>query len=83
MDGVCWFSHKGATAGRKPEIASVFMLNSRDYSLLKKQSSFAVTNVKKMAIAAVLCHSLHTKLELCVVFPLLVGIISFFHTSHH
>lgn len=66
------------------KLPSVFMLNSRDYSLLKKQSSFAPWLMwRKWQFTAVLCHSLHTKLELCVVFPLLVGITSFFHTSHH
>lgn len=66
------------------KLPSVFMLNSRDYSLLKKQSSFAPWLMwRKWQFTAALCHSLHTKLELCMVFPLLVGIISFFHTTHH
>ena len=64
------------------KLPSVFMLNSRDYSLLKKQSSFAPWLMwRKWQFTAALCHSLHTKLELCMVFPLLVGIISFFHTT--
>lgn len=66
------------------KLARGFMLNSKDYSLLKKLSSFAPwLTWRKRQFTAALCQSLHTKLELHMVFPLLVSILSLFYTICH
>lgn len=80
----CWFPTTEQHHAKSLKLTRVFMLNSRDYSLLKKQSSFAPWLMwKKWQFTAALCQSLRIKFELCMVFPLLLGTVSFFYTICH